>query len=105
MRNRYNNRRRNSCNCPNCRNCRELPVMPYNPMYANAYVPYQYLDDVFTPCESLENGTTFPELVSPYTKNQSQCIIQYLSQTETCEEVDDCDWTRMQIKRAYGSRF
>lgn len=90
MRNRYNNRRRNSCNCQ-CRNCRELPVMPYNPLLANAYVPYQYLDETFEPCEALEHGTAFPELVSPYTKNQSQCIINYLMQTETCEEVDNCD--------------
>ena len=90
MRNRYNNRRRGTCNC-HCRNCKEMPVMPNNPLLANAYVPYQYIDEVFCPMEALENGTAFPELVSPYTKNQSQCIIQYLMQTETCEEVDGCE--------------
>ncbi len=63
--------------------------MPVNPMLANAYVPYQELDETFCPMESLNHGTTFPELVSPYTKNQSQCIIRYLEQTNTCEEVDD----------------
>ena len=62
--------------------------MPENPLLANAYVPYQYIDELFCPQESLAHGTTFPELVSPYTKNQSQCMIQYLSQTDTCEEVD-----------------
>ncbi len=27
-----------------------------------AYVPVQYLDEVYSPCEGLENGTIFPEL-------------------------------------------
>ena len=27
-----------------------------------AYVPIQYLDTVYSACESLENGTVFPEL-------------------------------------------
>lgn len=27
-----------------------------------AYVPIQYLDTVYSACESLENGTLFPEL-------------------------------------------
>ena len=54
----------------------------------NSYVPYQYLEDFFDPCEALENGTAFPELVSPYVPNQSQCIIKYLEGTKTCEEVD-----------------
>lgn len=94
MRNsRANSRHRNYNCCP--KNCGELPEMPINPMLANAYVPYQYIDKTFCPLESLEHGTTFPELVSPYSKNQSQCIIQYLSQTETCEEVDNNDRTRM----------
>ncbi len=87
MTNRYNNRRRRSCSCC-CRNCRELPVMPENPQLANAYTPYQYIDNLFDPMDSLNNGTTFPELVSPYIKNQSQEIIQYLSKTPTCEEVE-----------------
>ncbi len=65
--------------------------MPENPLLANAYVPYQYYDELFCPMEALEHGTAFPELVSPYSKNQSQCVIQYLSQTETCEEVDPCE--------------
>ncbi len=87
MRNSRANSRRRYCNCCS-KNCMELPEMPVNPMLGNAYVPYQYIDETFCPCDSLENGTTFPELVSPYSKNQSQCMIQYLMQTETCEEVD-----------------
>ena len=86
-RNRRN--RGNSC-CCNCRKCRELPVCPENPVLANSYVPYQYLDEVFEPEEALANGTAFPELVRPYVQNQSQCIIRYLEETQTCEEVDEC---------------
>lgn len=87
--------KRNKCNrcgcqCNRCRNCRKLPMMPNDPRLANSYVPYQYLDDVFEPCEALEHGTAFPELVSPYAPGQSQCLIRYLEETNTCEE-DDCD--------------
>lgn len=78
----------NNCGC-NCRNCRMPDFMPNDPRLANAYVPYQELDDTFCPKESLEHGTTFPELVSPYMRNQSQCMIKYLRETKTCREVDD----------------
>ncbi len=90
MRNRYNRRR---CNCERnrCRECQMPSVMPTAPQLANSYVPYQYIDETFCPMDSLNHGTTFPELVSPYAQNQSQCIIQYLMGTETCKEVDDCE--------------
>lgn len=85
------NRRNRGNSCCNCKKCRELPVCPENPVLANSYVPYQYLDEIFEPAEALENGTAFPELVSPYVQNQSQCIIRYLEGTQTCEEeVDEC---------------
>ena len=89
MNNRNMNRRRR-CALQNI-NCRELPVMPNDPQLANAYVPYQYAEELFKPMDAIRHGTAFPELVSPYTKNQSQCVIAYLSQTETCEEVDHCE--------------
>lgn len=90
MRNRFNNNR-HSCNCRNCQNrCRAMDVMPTNPMLANAYVPYQQGEEIFTPMEALEHGTAFPELVSPYCRNQSQEVINYLKNTTTCGEVD-CD--------------
>ena len=83
-RNRYN-RRRATCPCDTgCRNCKMPDVMPKNPQLANSYVPYQYLQDTFCPMESLAHGTTFPELVSPYEPNQSQCVLQYLMGTQTC---------------------
>ena len=90
MRNRFNNIR-HSCNCRNCQNrCRAMDAMPTNPMLANAYVPYQEGEDLFTPNEALEQGTAFPELVSPYHKNHSQEVINYLKKTSTCGE-DECD--------------
>ncbi len=33
---------------------------------AHAYVPYQYLKNVFRPNEALCKGTLFPELYMPY---------------------------------------
>ena len=85
MRNRYNNRR--SCNCRTCQNrCRAMDTMPANPLLANAYVPYQQGEELFTPEEALVHGTAFPELVSPYCPNQSQEVINYLRRTSTCGE-------------------
>lgn len=78
-----------NCQCSRCRQCKKTPVCPEDPQLANSYVPYQYIDEIFEPCEALAHGTAFPELVSPYTKNQSQCIIRYLESTNTCEEVDE----------------
>ncbi len=83
-RNRYHRRR---CNCAGngeTRNCNMPDTMPQNPLLANSYVPYQTMEDTFSPEDSLRNGTTFPGLVSPYEPNQSQVILQYLAQTETC---------------------
>ena len=39
---------------------------PSNPMYAQSYVPFQVMNNTYVPCKGLENGTIFPELVSPY---------------------------------------
>ncbi len=87
-RTRYN-RRTCGCNCQSsCQNCEMPSFMPASPQLANAYVPYQELDETFCPKDSLAHGTTFPELVSPYSPNQSQCMIRYLEQTETCRGVD-----------------
>ena len=92
-RHRYNKRTCGCMNQPqrNCPNCRMPDFMPENPQLAKAYVPYQELDDTFCPEEALKHGTAYPELVSPYMKNQSQCVIQYLKGTKTCVEVDDCE--------------
>lgn len=90
MTNRCIGRHKRSCNC--CQhNCTKIPQMPENPMLANAYIPYQYFDELYCPENSLMYGTTFPELVSPYVPNQSQHLIQYLQTTHTCEEVGNDD--------------
>ena len=87
----YVRNKRGRCNCNNCKDCKELPVMPKNPVLANSYVPYQYVDDddTLSPMESLANGTTFKKLVDHYTPGESQCILRYLEGTNTCEEVCD----------------
>ena len=43
-----------------------MPVMPIDPKYAHAYVPFQYLKCVYSPIEGLHCGTIFPELNRPY---------------------------------------
>ena len=49
-----------------------------NPMYGHAYVPIQTMGKIFTPEVGLENGTIFPELVSPYVPLQSFEVHEYL---------------------------
>ena len=37
-----------------------------NVRLAAAYVPFQFLCELFNPIEALKSGTAFPELFSPY---------------------------------------
>ena len=53
-------------------------TFPTNVRYGNAYVPIQMFRTVYTPANGLANGTMFPELVSPYTPNQSMAEVEYL---------------------------
>ena len=63
-------------NCPNMKGnidssfCRVPDFMPREPMFANSYVPYQTLDEIYCPDVALEQGTIFPELDMPYTSGQ-----------------------------------
>lgn len=59
----------------------EYNVFPEDPMLAQSYVPYQYMDKTFKPAVGLKMGTIFPELVSPYVPCQSMEEIQYLKDT------------------------
>ena len=59
----------------------EYDVFPENPMLAQSYVPYQYMDKTFKPSVGLKMGTIFPELVSPYVPGQSMAEMQYLKAT------------------------
>ena len=52
--------------------------LPSNLRYGNAYVPVQSLRNVYSPREGLGYGTMFPELVFPYSPNQSLAEINYL---------------------------
>ena len=75
----------NMCNCNENHNdecgCgfeEEYDVFPSNPMLAQSYVPFQYMDKTFKPCVGLMHGTIFPELVSPYEPGQSMEEIAFI---------------------------
>lgn len=69
----------------------EKNVFPENPMLAQSYVPYQYMDKTFKPNIGLKMGTIFPELVSPYTPCQDMREIEYIAATNRIkEECDKC---------------
>ena len=59
----------------------EMSVFPENPMLAQSYVPWQYMDKTFKPEVGLRMGTIFPELVSPYMPCQSMRVNEYLEAT------------------------
>ena len=59
----------------------EYSVFPEDPMLAQSYVPYQYMDKTFKPCVGLKMGTIFPELVSPYVPGQSMAEMEYIRRT------------------------
>jgi hypothetical protein len=53
-------------------------VFPENYLFGYAYTPHSCMNKTFTPECGLENGTLFPELVSPYSPGQSIDFIEYL---------------------------
>lgn len=59
----------------------EIGVFPENPMLAQSYVPWQFMDKTFKPCVGLKMGTIFPELVSPYMPCQSMKTNEFLEAT------------------------
>ena len=61
----------------------EVSVFPENPMLAQSYVPWQFMDKTFKPCVGLKMGTIFPELVSPYMPCQSMRVNEFLEATNT----------------------
>ena len=61
-------------------------LFPTNPMLAQSYVPFQYMDQTFKPCVGLRNGTIFPELVSPYSPGQSMEEIAFIEKTNKIGE-------------------
>ena len=61
-------------------------VFPEDPMLAQSYVPYQFMDKTFKPQVGLKMGTIFPELVSPYCPGQSMEVNEYLASTNKVGE-------------------
>lgn len=53
-------------------------TFPSTLRYGNAYVPVQTLRNVYSPREGLSYGSMFPELVFPYSPNQSLAEVNYL---------------------------
>ena len=72
----------------------EMDIFPENPMLAQSYVPIQYMDETFKPCVGLDNGTIFPELVSPYCPGDSMKDIEFLRRTNSIGEGCNSDGRR-----------
>ncbi len=68
----------NDTNDCNCGFDEEYNVFTQNPMLAQSYVPWQYMDRTFKPCVGLKMGTIFPELVSPYMPCQSMRTNEFI---------------------------
>ena len=69
----------------------EVNVFPEDPLLAQSYVPIQNMDETFKPCIGLENGTIFPELVSPYNPGDSMKEIEFLRNTNSIKEGCNSD--------------
>ena len=72
--------------CCECGFDEEYNVFPENPMLAQSYVPYQYMDKTFKPNVGLKMGTIFPELVSPYMPCQDMREMEYIRATNKIKE-------------------
>lgn len=57
--------------------------LPENPVLAQSYVPIQEFNKTFCPCTALKMGTLFPELVRPYSPNQSICEFKEIESLNT----------------------
>ena len=53
-------------------------AFPTNYLCGHAYTPVQNMNKTYTPEAGLQNGTIYPELVSPYFPGQSIDFINYL---------------------------
>lgn len=63
-----------------------IDVFPSNPKLSQSYVPFQYMDKTYKPCNGLENGTIFPELVSSYMPGDSMRDIAFIEKTNIIGE-------------------
>ncbi|WP_312811079.1 spore coat associated protein CotJA [Sedimentibacter sp.] len=67
-----NNRRLDEMYYSNPETCIPQELVIENVRLAAAYVPYQFMCEVFSPIESLAAGTAFPELFSPYNRKDNE---------------------------------
>lgn len=67
-----NNRRSMDMYEPNPDVCIPQELVIDNVLLARAYIPYQFMCEVFSPIESLAAGTAFPELFSPYNRLENE---------------------------------
>ena len=70
----------NSRNVPNMTNCVPQEMVIENVRLAAAYVPYQFMCEIFSPFEALAKGTAFPELYSPYDRKDTRNKANRLSE-------------------------
>lgn len=76
----YENYEKDECECGFDED-EEMNLFPENPMLAQSYVPWQYMDKTFKPCVGLKMGTIFPELVSSYMPCQSMRTNEFIAET------------------------
>lgn len=67
--------------CMNNNDNNNSNAFPCNYLYGHAYTPNQTLNELFDPQTGLDNGSMYPELVSPYYPGQSIEFIEYLKTT------------------------
>lgn len=70
-----------NCRCANNNEYTNSNPFPCNYLYGHAYTPNQTINELFDPQTGLDNGSMFPELVSPYYPGQSMEFIEYLKTT------------------------
>lgn len=61
-------------------NCIPQEMVIDNVRLAAAYVPYQFMCEIFSPFEALAKGTAFPELYSPYDRKDMRNKANRLSE-------------------------
>lgn len=76
----YSNNQNNNCSSMYSTICQNntTNVFPENYLYGHAYTPVQTLNNTYNPEVGLQNGSIFPELVSPYSPGQSIDFIEFL---------------------------
>lgn len=79
-RNSNSNCRNNNCSSIYSNICQNTntSAFPENYLYGHAYTPVQSLNNTYNPEIGLQNGSIFPELISPYSPGQSIDFIEFL---------------------------